>query len=165
MFDPKHILLPVVLDPSEDVALSKEAMSVAVSIAARFKAKVSILYVASLVQAGDASAFDISGTLHKNLDETLKLRKLHAQQRLEELKGIAKSSHIKCEAHIVTNLEPSAKALIDKARTLNTDLLVVYCRGQHGISQLLFGSLAEEIATLALIPVLVIHPKSLSNKE
>ncbi len=52
-----------------------------------------------------------------------------------------------------------AQVIIDKARELNVDLIVVGCRGHSALGTLLIGSVALYVVNHGPCPVLVVHPK------
>ncbi|SFM86538.1 universal stress protein [Thermodesulforhabdus norvegica] len=51
------------------------------------------------------------------------------------------------------------KAIVDKARDLNVDLIIVGCQGHSALGGLLLGSVAQYVVNHGPCPVLVVHPK------
>jgi len=60
---------------------------------------------------------------------------------------------------------PPAQTIRDVAETLDADLLVLGTHGRHGMSHLLFGSVAERIVHRAGCPVLTAHVAELHPRE
>lgn len=50
------------------------------------------------------------------------------------------------------------QAIIDYAREIGADLIVIGTHGRTGLSHLLLGSVAEKLVRLATCPVLTVHP-------
>ena len=56
-----------------------------------------------------------------------------------------------------------AKAIVELAREVDADLIIVGTHGRKGISRLVLGSVAEETVKRAPCPVLVMRPKAHSK--
>jgi nucleotide-binding universal stress UspA family protein len=58
-----------------------------------------------------------------------------------------------------------AQSLVDHAKELECDLIVMCTHGRIRFQQLLFGTIAQQTIGIGDIPVLVIHPNALLNKR
>jgi nucleotide-binding universal stress UspA family protein len=167
MFDPKHILVPVALDPDEKLLEASRAVEAACDLAQKFDASVTILCLAPLLHSGDGSAIDVTGQVYQVLAETLKARADQGRKKLKELENLVKDRGIKTNGRMLDSFDGTAEVIIDFAEDIKADLLIISSEGPHGLAQRIFGTLWEEIALKAKIPVLVIHPNNLgiSNDE
>jgi len=137
----KNILVPV--DFSE---LSLKSLQYAIPLAQQFGAKITLLYVVQpLSFAPEFPAWTIlapepTGELRQELDA---LRK----RRIPE--------EIAVDVQVYDSFVPSG--VIEVARTVCADLIVITTHGRTGFSRLLDGSASEKIVRLAPCPVLVLH--------
>jgi nucleotide-binding universal stress UspA family protein len=158
MFDPKHILVPIAIDPDEEPRAAQHAVGIACDIASKFKASITILYLAPLLHSGDGSAIDVTGQVYQVLEQTLQTRVDLGRKKLIELENLAKDRGISANGRILDSFDGTAKVILDFAEDIKADLLIISSEGHHSLAQRIFGTLSEEISTLARIPVLVIHP-------
>ena len=79
-----------------------------------------------------------------------------ATKRVHEVVEIAHAAGLKCQAHTVEALHPW-EAIIDHARHMECDLLVMASHGRRGVSALLLGSETQKVLTHSTIPVLVVR--------
>jgi len=84
-----------------------------------------------------------------------------AQDRIatKRVHAVVESAHaagMKCQAHTVEALHPW-EAIIDHARHMECDLLVMASHGRRGVSALLLGSETQKVLTHSTIPVLVVR--------
>jgi nucleotide-binding universal stress UspA family protein len=74
---------------------------------------------------------------------------LQAQARQLAAKGIA--------VHMVACLGPVAEAILDHARSLDADVIVMSTHGRGGVSRWVYGSVADRVLQAAPCPVLLIR--------
>ena len=79
-----------------------------------------------------------------------------ATKRVREVVELAHAAGLKCQAHTVEALHPW-EAIIDHARHMECDLLVMASHGRRGVSALLLGSETQKVLTHSTIPVLVVR--------
>jgi nucleotide-binding universal stress UspA family protein len=58
-----------------------------------------------------------------------------------------------------------AQSLVDHAKELDCDLIVMCTHGRIRLQQLLFGTIAQQTINIGKIPVLVIHPDAFLNNK
>ena len=79
-----------------------------------------------------------------------------ATKRVHDVVELAHAAGVKCQAHTVEGLHPW-EAIIDHARHLECDLLVMASHGRRGVTALLLGSETQKVLTHSTIPVLVVR--------
>jgi universal stress protein A len=141
----KRILVPT--DFSEP---AERALAVALMLASQFDSKLTILHanwLPALAYAGYAEGVywptdDMEKAARKALDDTL----ARARERYPAAEGLLETA------------EPS-RAILDTARDLGADLIVMGTHGRHGVSRVLLGSVTEKVVRLSPIPVMTIRGK------
>ena len=79
-----------------------------------------------------------------------------AAQRVQAVVDLGKAGGVTCEAHTVEALHPW-EAIIDHAKRMDCDLLVMASHGRRGVSALLLGSETQKVLTHSKVPVLVVR--------
>jgi nucleotide-binding universal stress UspA family protein len=164
LFAPKHILVPVAIDPDEDLAIAEDAVFTACDIAEKFSAKITLLHLTTVVMAGGSAGMDVSGKIYESYVKVLKSRLVRDKEKLTELQEMGKNRGINVESRVIDSLDSTASVILATALELKADLLVIGSHGRHGLSKVLFGSVAQSVATKASIPVLLLHPKKAVKK-
>jgi nucleotide-binding universal stress UspA family protein len=75
-----------------------------------------------------------------------------------ELKGAAIGDRVRFFVHV--RIGHAAKEILDLAREVGADLIIVGCRGLTSVARLVLGSVAEEVARKAGCTVEVARPKT-----
>ena len=79
-----------------------------------------------------------------------------AGQRVAAVVAQSRAAGIACQSHTVEALHPW-EAIIEHARRLDCDLLVMASHGRRGVSALLLGSETQKVLTHSKVPVLVVR--------
>ena len=136
----KHILVP--LDGS---TLAEAALPAAVSLASTHKVPVTLLHVIEQ---------DAPGEIHHD-------RHLTEPAEAEEyLKEIARRFELRAETHVHTApVSDVAASIVSHASDeISPDLIILTSHGRGGMRDLLFGSIAQQVAAAGGIPVLLLKP-------
>lgn len=146
MSEIKQILFPV--DFSEG---SEEAFGYAKSLAQKYGAKLDIIHV--IHEMADMTGFYVP---HISFDVIEKEMEEAARENMtrfcsENLKGMDYDIHIKKGIPF--------SEIIKAAKELDSDLIVMGTHGRTGIDHILFGSTAEKVVRMSLIPVLTVRQK------
>jgi nucleotide-binding universal stress UspA family protein len=157
-FAPQSILVPVAIDPEDDLFLAEYAVMAACDIAEKFSAKITLLHLAPLITPGQPISFDVTGHVLDAFMKLLKARFDFGRLKLAELQKAALARGITIEGRVVDTLENTASVIIASATELSADLLVISSHGRRGLSKVLFGSVAARVAEIAHMPVLLLHP-------
>ncbi len=164
-FAPQHILVPVALDPEDDLTMAKFAVDTACDIAEKFNAKMTLLYLASMITPGQPEIFDVTGQVLEAFTDLLKARYNFGANQLAELEEVALARGIKIEGRLIENVNKTPNVIVKSATDVGADLLVVSSHGRHGLSKVLFGSVAAKIAEFAPMPVLLLHPPAVAKAK
>ena len=79
-----------------------------------------------------------------------------AANRVQEVVDLCRKAGVSCQAHTVEALHPW-EAIIEHARRMQCDLLVMASHGRRGVSALLLGSETQKVLTHSKVPVLVVR--------
>ncbi len=79
-----------------------------------------------------------------------------AQSRLRTVLAAAEKAGVPAEAHSVEALHPW-EAIIEHAKRVDADLVVMASHGRRGVQALLLGSETQKVLTHSTIPVLVVR--------
>lgn len=157
-FDPKHILVPVAIDPDDDFKLAEHAVFAACDLAEKFQAKITLLHLAPSINPSAGASTDITGKIYHSFMLVLQARLDRGRLKLKELEELAKNRGIVVEGRVIDSLDRTAHVIIETAEELNADLLIIGSHGRSGLSKVLFGSVAEQVASQSSAPVLLLHP-------
>jgi nucleotide-binding universal stress UspA family protein len=145
----KHLLVP--LDGSR---LAESALPVAAYLAKRLKADVILLHVIE-----KNAPTEVHRDRHITTPD-------EAQLYLEEISQRFFSPAIKVDVHVHSSeVSDVARSIIDhSAEEYEPDLIILCAHGNGGVRDLLFGSIAQQVASGSGIPVFLIRPPLASDQ-
>jgi nucleotide-binding universal stress UspA family protein len=146
---PAELKLTSILVPIDFSAPSKKALTYAVPFAKQFGAKLTLLHVIEpLITPDFADAYPLAEDNDK--DEAA------CKERLEQ---IAKEQAIdpKLVEKTLVRQGRSFREIVDAARTLKSDLIIISTQGHTGLKHALLGSTTERVVHQAPCPVLVVR--------
>ena len=79
-----------------------------------------------------------------------------ASKRVQAVVDLCATAGVPCQTHTVEALHPW-EAIIDHAKRMECDLLVMASHGRRGVSALLLGSETQKVLTHSKVPVLVVR--------
>jgi len=142
----KRILLPT--DGSE---ITNKALNTAVSLA---KSMGATLYAISVKEPFPYSA--ISEMQPTPPQEFFDAQERIAAKRVQAVADACKAAGVTCQSHTVEALHPW-EAIIDHAKRMDCDLMVMASHGRRGVSAMLLGSETQKVLTHSTVPVLVVR--------
>jgi universal stress protein A len=144
-FKVKHILVPI--DFSD---CSKKALQYALPLAREQKAALTLLYVvAPAYGAGENGGIDY-GQLEASMREG-------AEKELAKLVVNEVRGEVSTDA--LVRVGSPAREIIETAKSLPADLIVISTHGRTGLKHVLLGSVAEHVVQGAPCPVLVVRER------
>jgi nucleotide-binding universal stress UspA family protein len=146
----KHILLPY--DGSE---LSDRALAEGISFAKSAGSKVTLMHVVTPYRvpiSGDHSSSTLKTIEHQHAVEVEKL----ASEMLEKARRRVDSAGVQCDMVMRPGYHPHEE-IIETAKNLNCDLVLMASHGRRGLQGLLLGSETVKVLTHCTIPVLVVR--------
>ncbi len=140
----ENILVPV--DGSE---YSVKAFNVALDIAKKFEARISVL---ACLEKENISAWCINKTAHMQI---IKDAEKFARDFISKLEKTAKDANISISVDIIET-KSIPKEINNFAISKKIDLIVMGSHGRTGFNQFLLGSVSNAVSHTAKCPVLII---------
>ena len=139
--------------PLDGSSRAEAVLPIAIAIARKHKAQLSLIHVTptpSLTRNGPLNAED------RDLESRLALRNERvAHEYLKVLRGKCSSSGAKVNAHVM-NEGDARRQLLEGAKRMDADLIILNSHGSGGHGDVLTGSVATFVLEHAMIPVLMI---------
>ena len=140
-----RILVPV--DFSE---CSKKALQYAMPLAKEHGAALTLLYIVPPIY----TVGEYGGMEYPQLQAEMQASGRQALEKLNDMEV-----HGQVPTEIVIRLGAPANEIIETARTLESDLIVLSTHGRTGLKHLLLGSVAEHVVRRAPCPVLIVRER------
>ena len=140
-----------ILVPTDGSDITAKAVSAAIALAKSVGAQ---LYTISAKEPFPYSA--ISEMQPTPPQEFFDAQERIAHQRVQAVVAQSAAASVPCQAHTVEALHPW-EAIIDHAKRMECDLLVMASHGRRGVSALLLGSETQKVLTHTDVPVLVVR--------
>ncbi len=147
----KRILVPV-----DFSSCSKEALDFAALLARQFGASLTVLNVVTPYYAVDPYGMNPPGDFEPDLVSC-------ANKQLDHLVGQALPPEVAAQT-LVRRGRP-ANEIIEAAKDLDADLIVIPTHGHTGLQHVVFGSTAEYVVRHAMCPVLTLRAKGQKPEE
>lgn len=140
-----------ILVPTDGSDITGKAVDTAIALAKSVGAQ---LYAISVKEPFPYSA--ISEMQPTPPQEFFDAQERIAAKRLALVSEAAKTAGVSCQAHSVEALHPW-EAIIDHAKRMECDLVVMASHGRRGVTALLLGSETQKVLTHSTVPVLVVR--------
>lgn len=146
----KHIMLPY--DGSD---LSDKALSEGIGLAKSENAKITLIYVVSphhLMIGGGRAVPGLKRLEQEYADNV----RAEARAMLDAARQRASAAGLACDI-LVEDAANAYQCIIDAAKRLHGDLIVMASHGRRGLDGLVVGSQTMKVLTHSTIPVLVVR--------
>jgi nucleotide-binding universal stress UspA family protein len=140
-----------ILVPTDGSEITAKAIDTAITLAKALGAQ---LYTISAKEPFPYSA--ISEMQPTPPQEFFDAQERIAGQRVQAVAALAKAAGVPCQTKTIEALHPW-EAIIDHAKHMECDLLVMASHGRRGVSALLLGSETQKVLTHTKIPVLIVR--------
>jgi nucleotide-binding universal stress UspA family protein len=142
----KRILVPVDFSDS-----SEHAVDHAIEVARTFGAKIDLFHS---YPSAPGSITPYGPVLPEGIYQAYRDS---AEARISEVRDRVRDAGVEVSAHLSSDV-PSV-AIVEAAKTLEADLIVIGTRGLSGLKHVLLGSVAERTVRSAECPVLTVGPR------
>lgn len=140
-----------IIVPTDGSDITSSAVATAVALAKVHGAK---LYAISVKEPFPYSA--VSEMQPTPPQEFFDAQERIAQSRLKSVMAAAEAAGVPVEAHSIEALH-AWEAIIEHAKRVEADLVVMASHGRRGVQALLLGSETQKVLTHSTIPVLVVR--------
>ena len=156
-FKPKHILVAVAVGAGDENAAAEALVDSAVDLAIPLGARLTLLYAS--VPSGPAMPVDpaLAGTAYDAMLAVLEANRSHARRALDALKDRAVKHGVTVDVQMLEPVAGVGELVADTAKALGADLLMLCSHGRRGLKRVLLGSVADRVAHLSPVPVLIFH--------
>ena len=155
-FAPKHILVPVDVEPNADRALAEHLVDDACAMAKRTGARLTIAYVSLPSFGPTAVPIDAMSAAYRSMLQVLEEIEASATNELSRLETRAKNLGVVAASRMVRATGRVPEAIVREAERERCDLIMLTSHGRRGVERFLLGSIAERTAHLSTIPVLLL---------
>jgi nucleotide-binding universal stress UspA family protein len=140
-----------ILVPTDGSDITSKAIETSIALAQSVGAQ---LYTISVKEPFPYSA--ISEMQPTPPQEFFDAQERIAAKRVQAVVDMSNAANVPCHAHTMEALHPW-EAIIDHAKRMDCDLLVMASHGRRGVSALLLGSETQKVLTHSKVPVLVVR--------
>ncbi|HEX6890385.1 MAG TPA: universal stress protein [Chryseolinea sp.] len=139
-----------ILVPCDFSAQANEAFKVALEVASKSKAQVTLLYIVAIppVYSGSGEPLAIDPVMYVSIEED-------AKKKLDKMKDIAASRSINVNTEVMYGeLVPSVRKMIESKKI---DLVIMGTSGTSGFAEVFIGSNTEKVVRFSTVPVLAVR--------
>jgi nucleotide-binding universal stress UspA family protein len=140
-----------ILVPTDGSEITQKAVDTTIALAKSVGAQV---YTISVKEPFPYSA--ISEMQPTPPQEFFDAQERIASTRVQTVREACAAAGVPCEAHTIEALHPW-EAIIEHARSMECDLVVMASHGRRGVTALLLGSETQKVLTHSKVPVLVVR--------
>jgi nucleotide-binding universal stress UspA family protein len=140
-----------ILVPTDGSEITQKAVDTTIALAKSVGARV---YTISVKEPFPYSA--ISEMQPTPPQEFFDAQERIASKRVQAVREACAAAAVPCEAHTIEALHPW-EAIIEHARNMECDLVVMASHGRRGVTALLLGSETQKVLTHCKVPVLVVR--------
>ena len=145
-----------ILVPTDGSLVSARAERVAVEIAKKFRARITVAHVMAPYSARVLGEIRGVGTQPLSKEEYEKVTTRRGKSAARRVLASARRHKVKAEAVLDTDDSPG-DALVRIARNHECDLIIMASNSRAGIERIFVGSVASEVINGTKTPVLVCH--------
>ena len=149
-----------ILCPTDFSDISRHALEHAIVLARWYDAEIAALHVEApvMVLSTVAQVPPEAGEVFVN--------QFDPARREEELRGwLAPATAAGVHTRVIADQGSTGRCILDQARTLPADLIVIGTHGQSGFERLLLGSVTEKVLRKASCPVMTVPPHAVATSS
>ncbi len=150
-FRAQKILAPVDGSPN-----AQRAAEVAIDLAKSYDAQIVFLYVIPAPKLSYGAAA-VLGTPGMALDKYYEYAETEGKNLIEGMIQLAKTRGATARGEVIKSSESTVQSIIEQAKDMKVDLIVIGTRGLSTFRKMLIGSVSSGVVTYAECPVLVVR--------
>jgi len=151
---PKKILVPLALDSDEERKISEAAVEASCDLAKAFGADLVLTHAAP--PPVPVVGPDLSGETLKVLSQVIEERMATARTALAAFEKKAEEMGVKATSVVRSDPDGIPRVLVAVAEDEGVDMIALCSHGRMGITRVILGSVAERVAHLSKVPVLLL---------
>lgn len=136
-----------ILVPVDGSATAMNAVKAAIAASGKTGSKLFIITVQAPVFTSNVKRFVAAETLDEYYHD-------QGEEALKDVRELLKSKGIEASTEIMVG--PVAETITDYAKTKGCDLIIMGTRGMGAVSNLVMGSVATKVVSLAEMPVMLV---------
>jgi nucleotide-binding universal stress UspA family protein len=153
----RHILLPL-----NGAPLGEQIIEPATALGRLTDAEYTLLRVVPPVhpvhlQLEGANLFQITESVSNQIDVAQKRLTQEAESYLDGVARLFRDKNLRVQTRVVVHDQP-AVAILEEKKAMGADLVALETHGRHGLSRLIWGSVADKVIRGGSLPVLVHCP-------
>jgi len=140
-----------ILFATDGSTASEHASRLAVDLAKAHGAKLTVLYVVDpypYIGIGEANPMGFQAYMSAALQ--------HAAEAQAKVMALAGPAGVDCQPRVAEDVA-AATGIVQSAKQVDADLIVVGSHGRSGVARLVLGSVASKVLAEATVPVLVVR--------
>jgi nucleotide-binding universal stress UspA family protein len=142
-----------ILVPVDFSSASLQALEYASEFRRPYKAELIVLHAVEPIYFGAVDGFYGGG-----FDASVVYREMERAAR-EQLAGLATTlRRRRIDVRVLHAVGPASQVIVDAAKKLDADLIIMSTHGRTGLAHVFMGSVAERVVRSAPCPVLTRHP-------
>lgn len=143
--------------------ISDEALEMAVQLAEKNASLLNLIYVLPRPNFYD---WTLTGMSNVVLDDYFVQTKKEIEAKMKGLVQLLQKSHPFLEVkYIISDKMDAATAIVDIAKEIKSDLIILGSHGRRGMNRVLMGSVAESVMRHAGCAVMIYKSKAMAKKK
>jgi len=152
----KRVVVPVDALSEDGLAFGKRALEVATALVKPHGG--TVLLLTALAPPFPFAGVDVSRELQETVRQAEAAKAKRTSEILDELARFPRASGLACEALVLGEVGGDAARIVAACERASADLVVLTSHHRKGLERLFMGSVAERVAHLSKIPVLLLPP-------
>jgi nucleotide-binding universal stress UspA family protein len=160
-FHAQHILVPVALESADDLDLAQRLVRFACDIAAPLQAQLTIVSVLLPPASWLPTSVEVPSVVLDGLRSGRDIHRLWVLRTLDHLRGHGETAGIRCATSLLEDESGVGETIVGAAEKLGANMIVIAGHGRHGVRRALLGSVADRVAQLSAVPVLLVRANAM----
>jgi len=156
-FSPRTILVAVAVGPTDDTAVAEHLVDAACDLAKPIGARLTLVHVAAPSTPIVPVLPEAPGAYIESLQAALALHRDWSRRALDALAERARGRGLDVVSRMRDADGSVGEALVAAAVDEGAGLIALSSHGRRGLPRLLLGSVADRVAHLSTVPVLLFH--------